>query len=120
MIAEVPDNNEIFKNESPLFESFAKTYSTLPLHGIAAIPGKISGALLVTNAIEDAIPLIHGPVGCAFQRKVNPFKPYSPFYTTPCTNLNDIDVVYGGEEKLKEGIKETYQKYQGTFQSVHK
>lgn len=111
MIAEVPENNDIFKNESPFFESFAKAYSTLPLHGIAAIPGKISGALLVANAIEDAIPLIHGPVGCAFQRKVNPFKPYSPFYTTPCTNLNDLDVVYGGEEKLKEGIKETYQKY---------
>jgi nitrogenase molybdenum-cofactor synthesis protein NifE len=111
MIAEIPENNEIFKNESPFFESFAKTYGALPLHGIAAIPGKISGALHVTSAIEDAIPLIHGPVGCAFQRKVNPFRPYSPFYTTPCTNLNDMDVVYGGEEKLKEGIKETYQKY---------
>ena len=111
MIADIPENNEIFKNKSPFIESFAKTYSTLPLHGMAAIPGKISGALLVTSAIEDAVPLIHGPVGCAFQRKVNPFKPYSPFYTTPCTNLNDIDVVYGGEEKLKEGIKETYQKY---------
>ena len=86
-------------------------YSTLPLHGITAIPGKISGALMVANSIEDAVPLIHGPVGCAFQRKINPFRPYLSFYETPCTDMNDIDVVYGGEDKLSLGIKETYEKH---------
>lgn len=84
---------------------------SLPLHGITAIPGKISGALMVVNSIEDAVPLIHGPVGCAFQRKINPFRPYLPFYETPCTDMNDVDVVYGGEDKLSLGIKETYEKY---------
>lgn len=63
------------------------------------------------DAIDDAVPLILGPIGCAFQRKINPFKPYSPFYETPCTNMNDVDVVYGGEDKLSQGIKETYEKY---------
>ena len=86
-------------------------YGTLPLHGMTAIPGKISGALMVVNSIEDAVPLIHGPVGCAFQRKINPFRPYLPFYETPCTDMNDVDVVYGGEDKLSLGIKETYEKY---------
>lgn len=86
-------------------------YGTLPLHGMTAIPGKISGALMVVNSIEDAVPLIHGPVGCAFQRKINPFRPYLPFYETPCTDMNDVDVVYGGEDKLSQGIKETYEKY---------
>ena len=66
---------------------------------------------MAVNSIVDAVPLIHGPVGCSFQRKVNPFKLYSPFFETPCTNMNDIDVVYGGEEKLSQGIKETYEKY---------
>ena len=84
---------------------------SLPLHGITAIPGKISGALMVVNSIEGAVPLIHGPVGCAFQRKINPFRPYLPFYETPCTDMNDVDVVYGGEDKLSLGIKETYEKY---------
>jgi len=84
---------------------------SLPLHGITAIPGKISGALMVVNSIEDAVPLIHGPVGCAFQRKINPFRPYLPFYETPCTDMNDVDVVYGGEDKLSLGIRETYEKY---------
>ena len=84
---------------------------SLPLHGMTAIPGKISGALIVVNSIEDAVPLIHGPVGCAFQRKINPFRPYLTFYDTPCTDMNDVDVVYGGEDKLSQGIKETYEKY---------
>jgi len=86
-------------------------YSTLPLHGITAIPGKISGALMVVDAIEDAVPLIHGPIGCSYQRKINPFKPYLPFYDTPCTDMNDLEVVYGGEDKLRLGIKETYDRY---------
>ena len=86
-------------------------YSTLPLHGITAIPGKISGALMVVDSIVDAVPLIHGPIGCAFQRKINPFRPYLPFYETPCTDMNDLEVVYGGEDKLSLGIKETYEKY---------
>ena len=87
-----------------------RAYS-LPLHGMTAIPGKISGALMAVTSIEDAVPLIHGPVGCAFQRKINPFRPYLPFSETPCTGMNDMDVVYGGEEKLSQGIKETYEKY---------
>jgi nitrogenase molybdenum-cofactor synthesis protein NifE len=84
---------------------------SLPLHGMTAIPGKISGALMIVDSIEDAVPLIHGPIGCAFQRKINPFRPYLTFYETPCTDMNDLDVVYGGEDKLSQGIKETYEKY---------
>jgi nitrogenase molybdenum-cofactor synthesis protein NifE len=90
--------------------SLISSYS-LPLHGMTAIPGKISGALMVVDSIVDAVPLIHGPVGCAFQRKINPFRPYLMFYETPCTDMNDVDVVYGGEDKLSQGIKETYEKY---------
>jgi len=99
------------KGNDGFLRPLINAYSTLPLHGITAIPGKISGALMVVNAIEDAVPLIHGPIGCAFQRKINPFRPYLPFYETPCTDMNDLEVVYGGEEKLSQGIKETYEKY---------
>ena len=99
------------KGNAGFIKPLINAYSTLPLHGITAIPGKISGALLVVEAIKDAVPLIHGPIGCSFQRKINPFKPYSPFYETPCTDMNDLDVVYGGEDKLSHGIKATYEKY---------
>lgn len=86
-------------------------YSTLPLHGRTGIPGKIAGALWVASAIRGCVPLIHGPIGCSFQRKVNPFAPYLMFYETPCTDMDDVDVVYGGEDKLRLAIKETYERY---------
>ncbi len=101
-----PENNSAPGFMRPLISAYG-----LPLHGMTAIPGKISGSLMIVDMIEDAIPLIHGPIGCAFQRKINPFRPYQIFYETPCTNMNDVDVVYGGEEKLEEGIKETYERY---------
>jgi nitrogenase molybdenum-cofactor synthesis protein NifE len=45
-------------------------YSAVPMHHLGAIHGKIAGAMIVANAIVDSLPLIHGPVGCAFQRKL--------------------------------------------------
>ncbi len=33
--------NEISENESSFLGTFVSTYSTIPLHGITAIPGKI-------------------------------------------------------------------------------
>ena len=101
-----PENNTPAGFMRPLISAYS-----LPLHGMTAIPGKISGALVITDMIKDAVPLIHGPVGCAYQRKIDPFRPFQVFYETPCTNMNDVDIVYGGEEKLKEGIKETYERY---------
>ncbi len=99
------------KNGTGFLKPLVNTYSTFPLHGMTTIPGKISGSLLVAGAITDAVPLIHGPIGCAYQRKLNPFKLHSLFYETPCTDMNDMDLVYGGEEKLKRGIKETFERY---------
>jgi nitrogenase molybdenum-cofactor synthesis protein NifE len=100
----------ISKNRGNL-KSLASAYGAMPAHGLTGVNGKIAGALMAVNSIVDAVPLIHGPIGCAFQRKINPFRPYFPFYETPCTNMKDIDVVYGGEDKLETGIKETYKKY---------
>ena len=97
--------------EAGFLRPLINAYSSLPLHGITAIPGKISGALMVAEAIVDAVPLIHGPIGCSFQRKINPFRPYLPFYETPCTDMHDLEVVYGGEDKLRMGIREVYERH---------
>jgi nitrogenase molybdenum-cofactor synthesis protein NifE len=75
--------------------------------------GKVAGALLAVSKIKNAVPLIHGPVGCAFQRRINPFELSSNFFEIPipCTDMTDLDTVYGGEEALKESIKQTYERY---------
>jgi nitrogenase molybdenum-iron protein alpha/beta subunit len=62
-------------------------YSALPLHGMTAIPGKISGALMVADAIEDAVSLIHGPIGCSFQRKINPLLTHTTLRILSFSNI---------------------------------
>lgn len=94
-------------------KALVNAYSSLGMlvHAMASMPAKNAGALMAVNAISDAVPLIHGPMGCAALRKMNSFGVYSLFPMTPCTNLGEIDVVYGGEKKLKRGIVETCQRY---------
>jgi nitrogenase molybdenum-cofactor synthesis protein NifE len=92
----LPDELDLItRDEAPILETMRCIYRAIPMHHLAAIHGKIAGAMIVANAITDALPLIHGPVGCAFQRKLNPFTLSSTFYDSPCTNLNNVDVVYG-------------------------
>ena len=92
-------------------KSQERVYCTLPGHRGMYLPGKITGALTTVCRIRGAVPLIHGPVGCAFQRKLSVFKPYSMFYDLPCTNLRDHNIVFGGEDALREGLIETYERY---------
>ena len=107
-----PDELDLIsRDEAPILETMRSIYSAIPMHHLAAIHGKIAGAMIVANAVVDALPLIHGPVGCAFQRKLNPFTLSSTFYDSPCTNLNNVDVVYGAEEKLSQAIVESYERY---------
>lgn len=69
-----PDELDLIsRDEAPILETMRSIYSAIPMHHLAAIHGKIAGAMIVANAVVDALPLIHGPVGCAFQRKINPF-----------------------------------------------
>ncbi|MDD2754485.1 MAG: hypothetical protein PHS80_03040 [Methanothrix sp.] len=67
-----PDELDLIsKDEAPILETMRSIYSAIPMHHLAAIHGKIAGAMIVANAVMDALPLIHRPVGCAFQRKLN-------------------------------------------------
>ena len=86
-------------------------FSAFPLHRRTTVMGKVAGALLAVSKIKNAVPLIHGPVGCAYQRRINPFELSSNFYDVPCTNMTELDTVYGGEETLKESIRQTYERY---------
>lgn len=98
-----------------LYEDYRKSqemaYCTVPGHRGIFLPGKIAGALSAVSRIRGAVPLIHGPVGCAFQRKISAFRPYSLIYDLPCTNLRDADIVFGAEAVLREALAETYAKY---------
>ncbi len=72
---------------------------------------KMFGAYCYISEISNAIPLLHGPVGCAFFPKFVPpdairtqfLKLYEP-PPFPCTDLNERDVIYGAEDKLFKAI----------------
>jgi nitrogenase molybdenum-cofactor synthesis protein NifE len=78
------------------------------VHGIASMPAKNAGALMAVSGIADAIPLIHGPAGCASLRQMNSFATSGPASHTPCTDLSEIDLVLGGETRLYRGIIDLY------------
>lgn len=88
-----------------------RPYTLFPLHKQVLNNGKIRGQLAVARAIKGCIPLIHGPTGCAFQTKMCAMKPWDNHIQIPCTDFTDVEAIYGGNEKLAEGIVETYRKY---------
>lgn len=64
-----------------------------------AVNGKIAGALGALLEIPGCIPVLHGPIGCAFHYRRSMRAP-APVYEVLSTQLQDSDVVFGGEEKL--------------------
>jgi nitrogenase molybdenum-iron protein alpha/beta subunit len=81
-----------------------------------APPCKFWTAFQVINGIRHVAPVIHGPKGCTYSVASN-YKMGSceyrgvPFEPTSCTAQNEADVVYGGEGKLLEAIKEADGRY---------
>ncbi|MHA1380831.1 MAG: nitrogenase component 1 [Candidatus Helarchaeota archaeon] len=105
------DKSKQIQSENKRFLQISKNIFAFPLHRRTTIMGKVAGALLAVNCLKNARPLIHGPIGCAFQRKINPFYLFSNFNELPCVNMSEIDTIYGGEKKLKEAIKLTHDRY---------
>ncbi len=71
----------------------------------------------VINGIRHVVPLVHGPTGCPLymsdvvrtreccEERGVPLEP------TACTTLDESNVIYGGEGKLLEAVKEADRKY---------
>ena len=81
-----------------------------------APPCKFWTAFQVINGIRHVAPVIHGPKGCTYSVASN-YKMGSceyrgvPFEPTSCTAQNEADIVYGGEGKLLEAVKEADRRY---------
>ena len=68
------------------------------------------GAMQTVVAIPKAVPILHSGPGCGsmvhgfFDRATG----YAGGSTSPCTNFTEKEVVFGGLDKLRENIKNTY------------
>jgi nitrogenase molybdenum-iron protein beta chain len=68
------------------------------------------GALQSVVAIPRAVPILHSGPGCGtmvqgfYERATG----YAGGYTSPCTNFSETEVVFGGIERLRSIIENTY------------
>jgi len=78
---------------------------------------KFFTAYYVINGIRHVVPLVHGPTGCPlymsdFVRTRECCEDRGvPLEPTACTTLDESNVIYGGEGKLLEAVKEADKKY---------
>jgi nitrogenase molybdenum-iron protein alpha chain len=71
---------------------------------------------VVLGPTRDIVNLTHGPIGCGFyswltrRNQTRPPSPESENFMTYCfsTDLQDSDIVFGGEKKLRAAIQEAY------------
>ncbi|MGB2799459.1 MAG: nitrogenase component 1 [Dehalococcoidia bacterium] len=81
-----------------------------------APPCKFWTAFQVISGIRHMAPVIHGPKGCTYSVASN-YKMRAceyrgvPLEPTSCTAQDEADIVYGGEGKLLEAVKEADERY---------
>ncbi len=72
------------------------------------------GARVVLNPITDAYHIIHGPIGCAsytWDLRGSLTSGDETFRTSFSTDLNEKDIIFGGEKKLSKAIDEIVEKH---------
>ena len=79
---------------------------------------KLFGVIRAVLGIKGALPLIHGPVGCYYHiRYLLSLRSGKPVRILS-TEMDQNDVVFGAEDKLKEKIIEADQKYSPQLISI--
>jgi nitrogenase molybdenum-iron protein alpha chain len=72
---------------------------------------------VVLGPTRDIVNITHGPIGCGFyswltrRNQTKPEGPDDSNFITYCfsTDMQDSNIVFGGEEKLKQAIREAYE-----------
>lgn len=82
-----------------------------------APPCKFWTAFSVIKGVRNCVPLVHGPTGCTYSvassyRLTGCDYRGLPIEPTTCTAMDETNVVYGGEGKLREAIHEVRTRYQ--------
>ena len=111
------DNRVIFQGTlKQLLEKVEQGEMIPKLQASHAPPCKFWTAFMVVNGIRHMTPVVHGPVGCTYGVAAAYKMPSceyrgAPLEPTTCTALGESDVVYGGEGKLVDAIREVDRRY---------
>ena len=80
------------------------------------------GARVVLNPVTDAIHLVHGPIGCSsytWDIRGSLSSGSELYRNSFCTDLQEKDVIFGGEKKLAAAIDELAAKYRSKLVFVY-
>ncbi|MEN8262266.1 MAG: nitrogenase molybdenum-iron protein alpha chain [Nitrospirota bacterium] len=104
--------NEALENETP---EISANIRTIP--GIISMRGCTYAGCkgVIMGPTRDIVNLVHGPIGCSFyawltRRNQTDPGPDGENYMTYCfsTDMQDQDIIFGGEKKLARAIQEAY------------
>ncbi|KIE58887.1 nitrogenase iron-molybdenum cofactor biosynthesis protein NifE [Methylacidiphilum kamchatkense Kam1] len=102
------------KNRSKSDKERKKGCTKILQPGAAAGGCAFDGAKIALQPITDVVHLVHGPIACEGNSwdnrgsKSSGSKLYRLGFTT---DINEMDVIYGGEKRLFKAIKEVVEKY---------
>ncbi len=81
---------------------------------------------VVIGPIGDMVHIVHGPIGCSYyawntRRNMFRSREDGQNYLNYCfsTDMQDSDVIFGGEKKLRQAIQEAYDIFKPKAISVH-
>lgn len=104
-------------NLQQLVEKVEKGELTPKLQASHAPMCKFFTSFYVINGIRHVVPLVHGPTGCPLwvsdfvrTRECCEFRGV-PLEPVACTSLDESNIIYGGEGKLLEAVKEADKRY---------
>ncbi len=104
--------NEALSNTTPEIQANVRT-----IPGIITMRGCTYAGCkgVIMGPTRDIVNLVHGPIGCSFYAWLTRRNQTDPGetgenYMTYCfsTDMQDSDIIFGGEKKLKAAIQEAY------------
>lgn len=105
--------NEALENSTPEIQANVRT-----IPGIITMRGCTYAGCkgVIMGPTSDVVNLVHGPIGCSFyawltrRNQTDAISETNANYMTYCmsTDMQDSDIIFGGEKKLEAAIQEAY------------
>jgi len=70
----------------------------------------IAGIIKASTGIKNALPIVHGPVGCAAGHRIIPLLA-GKIPLVPSTALTEIDVILGTEDRIRASVEKAIDSY---------
>ncbi|HDR9317430.1 nitrogenase iron-molybdenum cofactor biosynthesis protein NifE [Burkholderia vietnamiensis] len=113
-IAEVFDEPGCDKNQDKSEKARKKGCTKQLSPGAAAGGCAFDGAKIALQPIVDVAHLVHGPIACegnSWDNRHSASSGSQLYRTGFTTDINELDVVYGGEKRLFRSVREIIEKY---------